>query len=161
MKLDVLLAAVDFSDVTEAVYDTAAALAARLRAKVVVLNVSEPQLDYAGLAAPQAYANLDEEVQKIVQARLDVAREKMETAGLEVFVEHQWGQVVTSILDRAQKWGAGMIVVGSHGHGAVYNLLVGSVAEGLIRHASLPVLVVPDERAKGARKGDKSSPSAV
>jgi nucleotide-binding universal stress UspA family protein len=34
-------------------------------------------------------------------------------------------------------------VVGSHGHGSLYNLLVGSVAEGVIRHAGVPVVVVP------------------
>ena len=66
-------------------------------------------------------------------------------------VEHQWGQVVTSILERVEKWDAGLVLVGSHGHGAMYNLLVGSVAEGVIRHSPVPVLVVPDLKAKTAR----------
>ena len=45
MKLDVLLVAVDFSDVSSQVYDVAADLAVRLQAKVLILNVSEPHFD--------------------------------------------------------------------------------------------------------------------
>ena len=36
--------------------------------------------------------------------------------------------------------------MGSHGHGAIYELLVGSVTEGVLRKARCPVLVVPSER---------------
>jgi nucleotide-binding universal stress UspA family protein len=46
-------------------------------------------------------------------------------------------------LDKVAKHEAGLVVVGSHGHGALYNLLVGSVAEGVIRHSTVPVVVVP------------------
>ncbi len=149
MNLDVILVAVDFSEISQQVYEVAAEVSARLRARiVVVLNVTEPQLDYAGLAAPQAYASADEELQKLVDARLNVAREFLEQRGLQVEGEHQWGPVVDSILERAKKWEAGLIIVGSHGHGAMYDLLVGSVADGVIRHSHLPVLVVPNARAK-------------
>jgi len=150
MKMDVLLVAVDFSEVSVHVYEAAVDLAERLKATVVVLNVTEPQVDYAGLAVPQTYLSADDEIQKTIQARLEVARERFESRGLTVFVEHQWGQVVTSILERVQKWDAGLILVGSHGHGAMYNLLVGSVAAGLIRHSPVPVLVIPDQKAKSA-----------
>lgn len=147
MKLDTLLVAVDFSEVTTELYAAAATFAERLGAQVVVLNVTEPQVDYAGLSSPQAYALADNEVQKTIEARLNVAKEMLEARGITVFVEHQWGQVVASILERIKKWDAGMVLVGSHGHGALYNLLVGSVAAGLIRHSAIPVLVVPDLKA--------------
>ncbi|MCX8512317.1 MAG: universal stress protein, partial [Chthoniobacteraceae bacterium] len=48
-NFETILVAVDFSEVSKQVYEVAANLAQRLRAKVVVLNVSEPQLDYVGL----------------------------------------------------------------------------------------------------------------
>jgi len=38
-------------------------------------------------------------------------------------------------------------VMGSHGHGAVYNLLVGSVTAGVLKSAKCPVLVVPSKKA--------------
>jgi len=44
------------------------------------------------------------------------------------------------------------VIVGSHGHGAVMRLLLGSVAEQLCRHSPVPVIVIPDpERAAEAR----------
>jgi len=147
MNLDLILVAVDFSEVSASVYDVAVELASRMHAEVVVVNVTEPQVDYVGLAAPLEYAVRDSELDKILEARLSSAREAFEIRGVTVKVEHHWGPVVGSILERAQKLQAGMVVLGSHGHGAVYNLLVGSVAAGVIKHSPLPVLVVPDVRA--------------
>lgn len=148
MKLDMLLVAVDFSEVTTQLYEVAATLAQRLGSKVVVLNVTEPQVDYAGLSSPQAYAIADNEIVKMIEARLNVAKEYFEARQVGVFTEHQWGQVVGTIIERVQKWDAGVVLAGSHGHGAVYNLLVGSVAAGLIRHCTVPVMIVPDLQAK-------------
>ncbi|HSH76231.1 MAG TPA: universal stress protein [Longimicrobiales bacterium] len=53
------------------------------------------------------------------------------------------GPTVETILEQAQKLEAGLIVVGSHGHGAAYDLTVGSISSGLIRRSPVPVLVVP------------------
>ena len=52
------------------------------------------------------------------------------------------------ILHEATEQDAGLIVMGSHGHGAIYNLLVGSVAEGVLKGVSCPVLIVPSEKKK-------------
>ncbi|MEO8353471.1 MAG: universal stress protein, partial [Chthoniobacteraceae bacterium] len=46
--------------------------------------------------------------------------------------------------------GADMIVMGSHGHGSFYELLVGSVTSGVLRDARCPVLVVPAKEVKAA-----------
>ena len=50
---------------------------------------------------------------------------------------------VDATLKEADILEAGLIVVGTHGHGAVYNVLIGSYSEGIIRKSKLPVLVVP------------------
>jgi len=50
---------------------------------------------------------------------------------------------VESTLKEADRLEAGMIVVGTHGHGAVYDVLIGSYSAGIIRKSKLPVLVVP------------------
>ena len=143
MGLEVVLVAVDFSAITERVYAFAADLAERLHAKVVVVNITEPQVDLVGMAPPQAYASADEQIQKQAEARLLVAREWFEARSLQVETVHEWGPVVTCILDKVAKYKAGMVLLGSHGHGAFYNLIVGSVAEGVIRHCPVPVVVVP------------------
>jgi nucleotide-binding universal stress UspA family protein len=148
MGLEVIVVAVDFSRVSEQVYEAAAGLAERLRARVVVVNVTEPQVDLVGLAVPQAYTAAEDEIKKMAEAKLNVARERFEVRSVQVETVHEWGPVVSCILDEVAKHQAGLVVVGSHGHGALYNLLVGSVAEGVVRHSTVPVVVVPGVRSK-------------
>ena len=45
--------------------------------------------------------------------------------------------------------GADLVVLGSHGHGIVASLLLGSVAEGMVRKSIVPTLVVPAGKAEG------------
>ncbi len=143
MGLEVLVVAVDFSEVSARVYDAAADLADQLRARVVLVNITEPQVDLVGLAIPQAYNTPQEEIKKQAEARLHAARELFEARSVQVETVHEWGPVVACILDKVAKYHAGLVVLGSHGHGSIYNLLVGSVAEGVIRHSTVPVVVVP------------------
>lgn len=58
----------------------------------------------------------------------------------ESFLEE--GDCVGSILAVAQRWGADLIVIGSHGRSGLTRALVGSVAEGVMRRAQIPVLVL-------------------
>ena len=51
--------------------------------------------------------------------------------------------VVKRILEQAGKRCAELLVIGSHGHGAMFDLLFGSISEGIVRRSTLPVLVVP------------------
>ena len=53
------------------------------------------------------------------------------------------GSVVDKTLEQARRLHAEMILMGSHGHSAIYDLLVGSATESVLRHADRPVLVVP------------------
>jgi nucleotide-binding universal stress UspA family protein len=62
------------------------------------------------------------------------------------------GSAVFGLLDFIHKLDPALVVIGSHGRGAVMRLLVGSVAENLIRRAPVPVLVVPaPQRLKRTR----------
>ncbi len=52
------------------------------------------------------------------------------------------GDPAEEIIGLAREWGADLIVVGSRGHGRLVGLLLGSVAQKILTHASCPVLVV-------------------
>ncbi len=58
------------------------------------------------------------------------------------------GPTVETILKEASKLEVDMIVVGSHGGNAMYQLLVGSVSEGIVHKSKCPVLVVPTLKKK-------------
>lgn len=55
------------------------------------------------------------------------------------------GKPAAEIVRAAQEWPAELIVIGSHGRGGVQRVLLGSVAEAVVRHAACPVLVVRRE----------------
>jgi len=66
---------------------------------------------------------------------------KVETALLDVS-----GERVASVIDgEARQWGADLIVIGTHGRSGLSRLLLGSVAEGVARGTSVPVLLVRAE----------------
>jgi nucleotide-binding universal stress UspA family protein len=57
-------------------------------------------------------------------------------------VEVQEQPVGDAILSEAHRWSADLITIGTHGRGGLLHLLMGSVAEAVVRHAVCPVLLV-------------------
>ena len=56
------------------------------------------------------------------------------------------GSPLHALFDRVRESGADFVVAGSHGHGVIASLLLGSVAEGMVRKALVPTLIVPAAR---------------
>ena len=75
--------------------------------------------------------------------RLHELAERLGSGGIPTTAIMMPGSTVDTIFWQVEKRGAELIVIGSHGHGAVFDLLFGSVSEQIVRRSSLPVLVVP------------------
>lgn len=63
-------------------------------------------------------------------------------------VEKYGEGIAHAILKEADEWQADLLVMGTHGRSGLFHLLMGSVAEGVVRHANTPVLLVklpPDD----------------
>ncbi len=75
--------------------------------------------------------------------RLDQLAQQLSREGIVTTAHEAEGAVVEEILQSANDLAANLIIMGSHGHGAVYNLLVGSVTEGVLKSGRRPVLLVP------------------
>ncbi|WP_298135502.1 universal stress protein [Acidiferrobacter sp.] len=91
-------------------------------------------------------AQLGEVLFKAGQAIIDEARDEAKKAGLEVetaLPENLSHKISMVIMDEAKRWGADLVVVGTHGRRGLEHLVLGSVAEGVARAAVLPVLLVP------------------
>ncbi len=68
---------------------------------------------------------------------------RMRNAGIETTALLVHGEAVEIILKEASDLDVDMIVVGSHGWGAMYQLLMGSVSKGILKKSTYPVLIVP------------------
>ncbi|MDP1679137.1 MAG: universal stress protein, partial [Candidatus Nitrotoga sp.] len=76
---------------------------------------------------------------------LEKHRRQLAEQGMTVetkLVEVYGGRIGNVISEEAQKWNADLLVVGTHGRKGIAHLLIGSVAEGVTRTASMPVLLV-------------------
>jgi nucleotide-binding universal stress UspA family protein len=143
-----ILVPIDFSDVTPHVIETATKFATAFLSRVVILNVAEPEPDFVGFeAGPPTVRIAVARDFKAEHQRLDELKAQSAPTGLDVVVLHVQGPIVEKILHEATEQKADLIVIGSHGHGALYDLLVGSVTQGVIKAARCPVVVVPS--AKG------------
>jgi nucleotide-binding universal stress UspA family protein len=92
--------------------------------------VPHPVLD------PEHY---EEEAKRLLKEQTELVA----SAGATVTENHlTMGPPVDAILDLSERIGADLVVVGSRGHGPVERLLLGSVSEGVVHHATRPVLVL-------------------
>ncbi len=146
--MNTILVPVDFSDVTHHVLDTAAKFAIAFGSRLVILNVAEPEPDFVGFeAGPPTVRIAVARDFKAEHQKLDELKTQHAAKGLEVLSLHVQGPIVEKILHEATEQKADLVVIGSHGHGALYDLLVGSVTQGVIKAAQCPVVVVPAAKA--------------
>ncbi len=147
--METVLVPVDFSDATPKVVSVAAQFAASLKARMVLLHVIEPIAEYVPLAASMDVLTTPTspmkalDPQPLVERLERLAEPLRRNKDLAVISEVQVGLPVDAILTRAQLYECGMIILGSHGHGALYDLFTGGVATGVLKKTSFPVLVVP------------------
>jgi len=120
-NMGTILVAVDFSEVTPQVYEVASHLAERLQARVTVLNISEPHGDYIAYQPAPLDGYQDASIEAHATQKLLEAKAFFNAHGLAVDTLHHWGPAVERILDEAKLRAAGLIVIGSHGHGPLYN----------------------------------------
>ena len=104
-------------------------------------NAEEP--DSLGVCGPPAVRVATARDYKLERQRLDEIKTRLATGASDVTTLHIQGPIVEKILHEAGEQQADLIVIGSHGHGAFYDLLVGSVTHGVIKDARCPVVVVP------------------
>lgn len=159
-----VLVAIDFSVATPHVLDIAGRLAKALVSEIHLIHVKElapvippSAIGYgmAGMPELMPMSTLpvaDPNVPVILPNELDEKKlaawqSELESEGLKVTSHDLVGNVVEEILRTAEQTKADLIVMGRYGHGAMYNLLVGSVTEGVLKRSLCPVVLVPELRS--------------
>ncbi|MBE9609837.1 universal stress protein [Chitinilyticum piscinae] len=88
---------------------------------------------------------LQESLQQSGRQLLDDLAQEVRAAGIEVethLLEIWGGNLAHALIADARDWQADLIVMGTHGYGGLTHMLLGSVAEGVVRQAPVPVLLV-------------------
>lgn len=139
-----LLVAVDFSSATPIVIEKAKRLALSSNSEIKLIHVVAPEPDFIGDdVGPQVIRDLKAQKYRERHKEIQQIADSMKNEGIKVTPILMQGVTVDSIIKEQKRFDADLIIIGSHGHGAMYNLLMGSVVEGVIRESKIPVLVVP------------------
>lgn len=143
-----ILAAVDFSPVTGDVVRVTGDLAHALHAEVRLLHVVAPEPEFVGYSpGPATVREQMAQTYREEHRQLQALEAAMCEEGSGVTSLMVQGDAATKILKIAAEYGAGLIVLGSHGHGALHHLIAGSVASGVLKASPRPVLIVPAARS--------------
>lgn len=143
-----ILAAVDFSEVSDAVVSHAASLAQAFSARLLLLHVAAPDPEFVGLeVGPQTVRDARADELRREHRELQRRASELRDRGFNAEAFLIQGPTVDTILERAEHLDADLLVLGSHGHGAAYRALLGSISGGVLRRATVPVLIVPKPRS--------------
>lgn len=136
MTTRTILLPTDFSSASDAALPHAEALAKQSGARLVIVHVEEPPMAYGG---GELYYGLPEPDSARIAAMLE--RLKPRDAAVPFVHRLAMGDPAAEICRIATEEQAEMIVLGTHGRTGMFRLLMGSVAEAVLRHAPCPVLV--------------------
>ena len=139
-----IIVAVDLSPASAKVIEAAHGVAELTGVSIYVLHVIESEPDYASFAATAEFRRNKVAVDFPLEYNaLQALVDKLQDDGLDATALLVRGPAAETTIEEAERLQAGLIVVGTHGHGAVYDVLIGSTSAGIIRKSRLPVLVVP------------------
>ena len=142
-----IVAATDLSPASLLAVDAAALLAKQFGGEVHLLYVYDPKLLSPMYAVPALGALADTsaeqpEFERTVRLELEKVRaEHLAGAKVELAIERR-ANAADGICAYAGRIGADLVVVGTHGRSGVEHMLIGSVAEKVVRHAPCPVLTL-------------------
>jgi nucleotide-binding universal stress UspA family protein len=149
-----ILVATDFSAASGAALAFARTLASRFGASLHLLHVLEDPY-VTGAFAPEVYApppaGLRESWLRSAEGTMAMLVTETDKAAFNITTDVVFGPIALTIVERASQIGADLIVMGTHGRGGVAHLLMGSVAERVVRTAGCPVLTTRGTQENQAR----------
>ena len=161
LEIKRILVPLDFSANSARALDYAHGLAQQFGAALHLVHVCEvptiatPAMDAYAIAYRGWGQQLGEEAEK------ELNRVTAALGDVKVTTEVLFGSPASAIVESAGTNGADLIVMGTHGHGAVMHVLMGNVAERVVRTAPCPVLTVREPRAKEAKPLPADTPVKV
>ena len=135
MNIKRILCPCDFSDFCDATNEYASTMAKANNAKIVYIHVAQPEIPYASYA----YVNVEREEKEALEQLHEL---KPTIDGIEAEYVVKFGIPSQQIVEYANENDIDLIVIGTHGRTGIMRVLMGSVAEAVVRKAECPVMAI-------------------
>lgn len=151
-----ILIAVDYDPSAQNIAEKGYDLASAMNASVILLHVvSDPtyysSLNYSPIMGFDSFSNLDvvqagaaDSLKNAAQNYLDKTREFLGGSNITSVIKE--GDFGDGILEAAAETGADIIVMGTHSRRGIDKILMGSVAEKVLRHSTVPLFIIPKKK---------------
>jgi nucleotide-binding universal stress UspA family protein len=146
-----ILVAIDDSKISDLALQEATSLAKDQKAALRILHVIDVSPAYLTVDTPYPFVEYQQAMQAAGEKLLANRVAKAQHAGIKVdskliAIEMYGERIYDVIEEQSKQWPADLIVIGTHGRRGARHLMLGSVAEGLIRVTTKPVLLIRGPR---------------
>lgn len=138
-----IVVATDFSADSDGALNAAIEMAVRDVSHLEIVHVAQPGTYVLPPPFDLVSFPVGDKEMTYVSDALELRAQRARNAHVSVATQLRTGSAHDQVVQAARELGAALIVIGSHGAGALASVLVGSVAARIIRHAPCPVLVIP------------------
>lgn len=142
-----ILVPIDFSDFNQTVIARAIDHAKLVNGEIYLIHVAT--LDIGVIVSETGFTYLPELEQTALNEeaeQMSKLQSEIEARGIKCETIVKQGIPADIIVQEAKDLNVDLIVIGSLGHNALYNMFIGSVASDVIKHSSVPLLVIPKEK---------------
>ncbi|MEO8585115.1 MAG: universal stress protein [Acidobacteriota bacterium] len=144
VALNPIVFATDFSAASGPALLKAVEMARKEGAELIVAHVYEPpaSMGHSGIADDVIAADLEGTIRKDVEKQLEPVLAQVRAEGVRVRGEILAGHAAKRLADLAEKSGASLVILGTHGRTGLKKLVIGSIASQVIAIAPCPVMTV-------------------
>ncbi|HEY9185112.1 MAG TPA: universal stress protein [Salegentibacter sp.] len=144
-----ILVAVDFNDTIGELMGYAESIAQKFGSKIWVVHVAEPSPDFTGYeVGPQYIRDVKAEEFREEHRQLQAISKLFVDQNIEAEALLIQGSTVKTIIEEVKKLNADLLIVGTHKHGLLFNILSENVSLELLKKADVPFLAIPIEEEK-------------
>jgi len=142
-----ILVSLDGSALAEAALPHAQTLASDEEAQIILLRVSADPAAEFSFSDPSIADNLIQEMEAETLSYMQSARGKLQKAGFRTSFLIRQGAIAETILQVAAEINADVVVMSTHGRSGVKRWLLGSVADRVVTHSEVPVMLIRPQLA--------------
>lgn len=137
-----ILVPTDASEHSRRALKKAIEMARTIHADILLLHVSYTPQAYWGYAISYGITVTDEQLEQTGELALEATLTGIDTSQVVLNKKVEFGHPVTVILEQIKKEDIDLVIMGSHGYGAIAGSVLGSVSQRVLQRASCPILII-------------------